>query len=65
MTEPKADISLTSILPRLPAEAQQWINDLPPRYRQSTEYLLNLVGGQLRGALANASRGSNQVRPLR
>ena len=37
-------ISLTTILPRLPAEAQAWINALPPDDRQSTEYLMNLVG---------------------
>jgi len=37
-------VSLTTILPRLPAEAQSWINGLSPEYRASTEHILNLVG---------------------
>jgi len=37
-------ITLAMIRPLLPPVAQLWIDDLPPTYRQSTEYLLNLVG---------------------
>jgi hypothetical protein len=44
MTEPKADILLTTILPRLPAEGQQWINGMEPFYRETAEHILNLVG---------------------
>ena len=44
MTQAKANISLTTILPRLSAEAQSWINALSPEYRRSTEHVFNIVG---------------------
>jgi hypothetical protein len=37
-------ISLTMILPRLPAEARQWINGLPPHYLRAIEDILDRVG---------------------
>lgn len=37
-------ISLTAILPKLPAEAQEWVNGLDPTFRSSTEHVLNIVG---------------------
>jgi hypothetical protein len=42
MTKPV--ISLTTILPRLPAGARQWINGLPPYYRRTIEDILDRVG---------------------
>ena len=44
MTEAKDHISLTTIVPKLPAEAQSWINGLTPDFRSSTEHVLNIVG---------------------
>jgi hypothetical protein len=44
MTQAKAHISLTTILPRLPAEGQSWIRGLSPSFRRSTEHVLNIVG---------------------
>src|SRR5262245_39711391 len=44
MTQAKDHISLMSILPKLPAEGQSWINELDASNRRATECLLNIVG---------------------
>jgi hypothetical protein len=43
MTQAKNHISLTTALPKLPTDAQAWINELDPSFRSSTERVLNVV----------------------
>jgi hypothetical protein len=43
MTQAKNHISLTTTLPKLPTDAQAWINELDPSFRSSTERVLNVV----------------------
>ncbi|MGA9201414.1 MAG: hypothetical protein WBZ67_13050, partial [Pseudolabrys sp.] len=40
MTQAKNHISLTTTLPKLPTDAQAWINELDPSFRSSTERVL-------------------------
>ena len=44
MTKANGHISLMSILPKLAAEGQSWINGLDASNRRATEHLLNIVG---------------------
>jgi len=44
MTKANGHISLMSILPKLAAEGQSWINGLDASNRRATECLLNIVG---------------------
>jgi hypothetical protein len=44
LTQAKNHISLTTIMPKLPAEAQAWISGLNPSFRTSVEIILNYVG---------------------
>ena len=41
---PHDHVTLESILPRLPVEAQSWIAELRPDIRDATETMLHIVG---------------------
>ena len=43
---PHDDVTLESILPRLPVEAQSWIAELRPGIRDALETRLDLVGAE-------------------
>jgi hypothetical protein len=37
-------ITFAEVMPRLPVDCQTWLNSLTPGWRNSTEYILNLIG---------------------